>query len=629
MACTCLQAMAQQRFFDSMKTAIAQNNYEPTRLRQAIGLSLSDGDPDSLLPYVMMSEKLAAKTSDKRVQDSARLARSYYFIRKNYVDSALTIADQLIATYQNNATKKSFYLDLLLLRARILDRGNRYAQSIRQLYKVIETAEAQQDTLKMIQAKTGIGWVQMEMEQYNEAKRWLNAALRTSANKKFLQNYGALYSNLASTYNALGNADSAFYFINIAIADASAHHNGLYLATALSIQAKIFTANGKTKEAEHPLKVAVEIRRRLNDPFYTVYDMSALATYYAANNQSAKGIALCREGIQLATQSGLSSQLLMMYHALALNYKARGRMPEYAATLESILKLKDSFNNINASRILADMQASSDMHKQQATITAQKLDLTLKNYWLVGSAVFGVLLATILYLIFTNYRRRQSQKMQLALQEEKRIAAQSILDAEENERKRIASDLHDNIGAYASAIKADVDRIKDSGIDNNGIMLNNLRQHSQEIINSLGDTIWVLNKENITVTGISDRIKNYVTKLQPSYPGISINITEDIVHDSRINSQKALNIFRILQEAIHNALKHSIASQLNIHVESHREMRFSVSDNGLGLRTTAGRQPGNGLQNMKSRAIESGFVFLADAAEPHGTVIQIAFPTTN
>jgi len=82
----------------------------------------------------------------------------------------------------------------------------------------------------------------------------------------------------------------------------------------------------------------------------------------------------------MAKKSGLSSQLLMIYHALAENYKAAGNIPAYSETLEHVIALKDSFNNINSAKLLADMKASSDVLKKEKTITEQKLKLTVQNY---------------------------------------------------------------------------------------------------------------------------------------------------------------------------------------------------------------------------------------------------------
>jgi signal transduction histidine kinase len=357
--------------------------------------------------------------------------------------------------------------------------------------------------------------------------------------------------------------------------------------------------------------------------------MSSLASYYASNNQTAKGIALCKEGIVLAQKSGLSSQLLMIYHALSQNYKAAGNTVDYSKTLEAIIALKDSFNNINSSKLLADMQAGSEAVKNEKTIVEQKLNLTIKNYWLFGSAIFAIMAGIIIWLGFKYYNRKQNTKMQLALLEEKRIAAQSIIDAEEHERKRIAADLHDNIGAYASAIRADVEKITDGGIEKNNASLYNLQQHSQEIINSLRDTIWVLNKENITITGISDRIKNYLNKLQPSYNNVQLQLIEEIKNDVRISSQHALNIFRIVQEATHNALKHSNALNITISLYSYQHIEIKIEDDGKGIQAEQNSTEGNGLLNMKARAFEVGFNLNILSNTNVGTTILLQSHTTN
>jgi len=612
---------AQSKVADSVRIYTEMVRSGKDKLASLLKLAQFTLTADSSLPYVVMAEATAVEMKDEFAVDQAAWARSYYYARKDYVDSSLHIIDLLLTKYKNSNSHQKFYLDIMFFKAKILDRGNRYTQSLTQLYKVVEAAEAQKDTLVQIQAKTGIGWVLMEMEQYHEALQWLYKALNTSADKKFYKNYGALYSNIASTYNSLGKTDSAQAYINIAIKDARENENLLFLATALNMQAKIFIDGKQPQRAELPLNEAVAIRKKLNDPFYTVYDMSSLASYYANNKQPAKGIELCKEGINLAKQSGLSSQLLMIYHALAENYKAAGNTAEYSKTLEAIIELKDSFNNINSSKLLADMQSASEAVKSEKTIAEQKLNLTKKNYWLFGSALFAILAGTIVWLAFKNYRRKQSVKMQLALEEEKRIAAQSIIDAEEHERKRIAADLHDNIGAYATAIRADIEKIADKGFENNS-SLQNLQQHSQEIIDSLRDTIWVLNKENIKITGISDRIKNYISKLRPTYDTIQFHINEEIKNDVRISSQHALNIFRIVQEAIHNALKHGEAANITINISSAEAILIKVEDDGKGITENASTE-GNGLLNMKARAKEIGMRLSIASNTEQGTVLLL------
>ncbi len=617
---------AQTKIIDSLRRQINQTTNAKQKLKLILLLSGEAINSDTLLPYVVTADSIATSSKDESDRRQAAFTQAYYYIRKNYVDSALIVIEGQMKKNKNKDEKD--YLDLLFFKARILDRGNRYTESLTELYKVIEAAELLKDTLSLIQAKTGIGWVQMEMEQYPEALQWLLKALHTSTNKKFYKNYSALYSNLASTYKALGKADSAVWYINIAIDDARENNNLPFLATALSMQAKIFVENKQPALAEAPLHEVLEIRKKLNDPFYTVYDMSSLASYYAQNKQTDKGIALCKEGIELAKKNGLSSQLLMIYRSLSENYRAAGKIAEYSTTLELIISIKDSFNNLNSSKLLAGMQSASEARKKEKTITEQKLNLTIKNYWLFGSALFTLMAGIIVWLGFKNYSRKQQLKLELALAEEKRIASQSIMVAEEQERKRIAADLHDNIGAYASAIRADVENLAGKRFESNSQSLLNLQQHSQEIINSLRDTIWVLNKDHITITGISDRIKNYVSKLQPTYGHIQFHITEEIINDVRISSQHALNIFRIVQEAIHNAVKHSGARNINISINSHEVILLNINDDGKGMEEINNTE-GNGLLNMQARAREMGML-LSIASKPNdGTSLFLQTGTTN
>jgi len=624
------KSAGQTQVYDSLKHVIINAASDMEKLSAIIELSEQSVNPDSLLPYIKMAETIAAATGNKSDADMAAYSRASYYVRKNIADSALGIVDRLITEYKTNSDRQPFYLKLIFFKAKILDRSNRYSQALTELVEVIETAEILKDTLVQIQAKTGIGWVQMEMEQYKEALQWLHKAMQTSSNRKFYKNYGALYSNMASAHNSLGHSDSARYYINIAINDARENDNLTFLATALSMQARIFIDGKQPHLAEAPLKEVLEIRKKMNDPFYIVYDMSNLAGYYAGNNQSQKGIALCKEGISIAKEKGMSSQLLMIYRALAENYKAAGNTADYSQTLEHIIALKDSFNTINSSKQIAEMMAANETQKKEKQIIEQKLNITKKNYWLFGSALFIIMTSIIGWLGFNNYRRKQQLKMQLALEEEKRLSAQAIIDAEEQERKRIAADLHDNLGAYAASIASNLDHLSFKNTnDNNVVPLQELRNNSRAIVSQLGDTIWALKKDALSLTAISDRLKVFVQRIQPSYPDVMIDVMEKIETDHLLAPSQAFHLFQISQEAVINALKHSSGKKITLFIEGSRQWVISIRDNGKGMTANAGSSGGgNGLLNMQNRARESGWTINWRQNNGGGTSVVIT-PTTN
>jgi signal transduction histidine kinase len=624
-------SFGQSRAIDSLKKLITSSRNEKDKIEFVYTLSNQPINADTLYPYIISAETWAEKINDPFEKQRIAFAKATYYVRKNNIDSALLITNRLIDEFRNDKVHADFYLSALFLKAKILDRANLYTQSLTELYKVEQLAELRHDTATMIQAKTGLGWVQMEMEQYHEALNWLNKALHTSTDKKFYKGYGALYSNLASTYNSLGNPDSAHYYINVAIKDARESDNLMFLATALSMQAKIFINNKQQALAEAPLHEALLIRRQLNDPFYTVYDMSSLASYYANTGQTDKGIALCKEGIALAKANGLSSQLLMIYRSLGENYKAGGNDKAYGEILESIIHLKDSFNNINSSKLLADMQAAGDAQKKQKEILEQKLNLKIKNYWLFGSAIFGCMLIALAMLAFKYYRRREKQKMEIALVTEKAKAAVAVQKAEEKERVRIAADLHDNLGVYAASLSSNLSYIKLAERDPlSDTAYLELKNNSNAIISELNDTIWVLKKEALSFTAISDRLKVFINRIQKSYPDISIEVKENIERDFLLSSAHAFHLYRTIQEAVNNALKHSRAKTVTVCFEgSANNHSITVTDNGEGMPASfATGEGGNGLQNMRQRSSEAGYNIEWNKGEDVGTVVRIS-STTN
>jgi signal transduction histidine kinase len=625
---TVLLLAAQTRAIDSLRQIVGAAPSDRAKLAAVFSLSNQDIDPDTLLPYIILAENILLQTGTQDDKDLIAFARASYYTRKNITDSALLLTDALLKKYKSNAEKQALYLRFLFFKAKILDRANQYSKSFAQLFEVIEVAAAMHDTLTQIQAETGIGWVQIEMEQYNEALKWLYKAKNTSSNKEFYRNYGALYSNIAAAYSALGNMDSAMLYINVAIKDARQNENITFLATALSMQAKILVDSKQPHLAEAALNEVLEIRKKLNDPFYVVYDMSNLASYYANNGQPEKGIQICNEGIQIAKKLGLPSQLLMIYRSLAENYKAAGQMQQYGHTLEYIIGLKDSFNNINASKQLAEMQAKNDAQKNENIIIGQRLDLVKKNYLFYGSLILFVVVAGLFYLFFKEYKKRQRLKMDVMMEEEKRIGAQAVVEAEENQRKRIAADLHDNLGVQANAILYGTELLK-NGHETKETLVSELHDTAKDMLLSLRETLWAMKNTVITAAEVWLRIINFGKQMQRYYPDIRITTIGTSPGDLPMPSAMALHTVLILQEAVNNAARHAAAKNIVVKSEiTTAGWQVTIQDDGQGFDLPAAKKKTDsyGLSNMWERAKTAGVLLGIRTAPAAGTIIEINIP---
>ena len=234
-----------------------------------------------------------------------------------------------------------------------------------------------------------------------------------------------------------------------------------------------------------------------------------------------------------------------------------------------------------------------------------------QTWWFRISAILAGFFVIAFFIFRYNRNKYQQQIRTLELQQ--KIQA---------ERQRISRDLHDNLGAYAAAIAANVSIINKKENDD---IFNQLKNNSQAIINQLNDTIWALNKEQVSLTAISDRFKVFIQKIQLNYPNIYISLNEEIHNDIMMLPANALHLFRIMQEAVNNALRHSNCKNLFIGILSNNNWQITIKDDGNGMSfvNNKGLQ-GNGLKNIKLRAAEAGWNVDWIKAIPSGTEVVIS-----
>ena len=577
---------------------------------------------DTLHKYAYLAKKLSVSESNTNHVALADYYIANYYVKTGLLDSALFVCQNNLNKLQNKNGDVNTLLKFNALKAQVLVKSNKYKEGLAEFYKALSTAERSNDTLMQMIAKNGIGWVNMEMDQNNEALAWFFKALQTSGNTLYHQKNANVYSNLAAIYVAKHKNDSAEYFIKKAIDFSRKDENLFFLSNSLNILADNYIDLKQPAFAEAPLKEAIKIREQIGEPFYIVSDLSQLALFYAQQLQPKKGIAASLHGIEIAKKFKLLSKLPYLQFALAQNFKAAGDYLKYGETLEKVLSLKDSVYQLNTEEALVEIKNKYYQQKQENLIIQQKLSLNRKNSALFGAFIivfFGIIISLI---VFSNYKRKQKLIVANIKEEETRKAHQAIMAAEENERKRISADLHDNLGAYASAISSNVDDMFNAKGRVSLSLINNIKSNADDIMNSLSETIWVLNKTEIHITSVSDRFKNYVARIRDAYPEISINLNENIKRNPTLSPEIALNMLRIMQEAFHNAIKHSKGDCITVEITSDTRIEISITDNGEGIMNNT-RGDGNGISNMQKRARANGWKFEVKNIEPRGTAVEL------
>ncbi len=254
-----------------------------------------------------------------------------------------------------------------------------------------------------------------------------------------------------------------------------------------------------------------------------------------------------------------------------------------------------------------------------APITSFKLNAIpplYKTIWFVS--LLGLLLIGLIAFFVQQYNNRKLQKQKLLLDTQLTL---------QKERERIGRDLHDNIGAYTSALIARLNQLSSKNEEQKA-NINELKDYAGSIMGYLRETIWVLNNETLNITAFADRFKNYAFKINKSYPEVELKISENISLNKKIQPQVMLNLFRILQEALQNAYKHANANKIEILFTCIDNIKFEIIDEGIGLSAIATTE-NYGLSNMKQRAKDIDYSFQVKPNMPSGTKVIIEENTAN
>lgn len=570
---------------------------------------------DTLYSYAIMAKKLAEEVKDEVGVIRANYYLTTSFSNKGNLSRVIALCDSNMQLLKSSGDAE-LYKNFELKKANAIAKTGKYKEALALGYQLLKESEGGSDTLMQIKSENFIGWVNREIGQYQQALNWFYKSIQLTTGHKYFTAYRKTFANMSGVYINRSKLDSAYFFINKALDADREDQNLTNLVDVLNVKGYLLVQDHKNEAAAPFFNAAYTIRKQLGDPFLILAQISTLCQYYMVSGQPKKGIVLAIDGIAIANQYHLNVNLINMYSSLANNYRADKDYINYGNTLEKIIGLKDSIYRNDAARSLAEIEAKYEVQKKENTIIKQKLDIITRNNYLYAALSFSAFLVFVIFALYANYRKKQERQKQ-----QETIA---VMQAEENSRKRIASDLHDNIGAYAAAISANVDELQSEAVADPQT-LESLKGNVFEIMTSLRDTIWALNKEAVTLTSLSDRVKIYVQKIQPSYKNVRISVEENIANDVVLSPLNALHLFRILQESVNNALKHSGGNQLIIVFASNGKCTISIEDNGKGFDPALATGTGNGMANMMSRAKEAGIGLEFSAVVPSGMRLMLSF----
>lgn len=313
--------------------------------------------------------------------------------------------------------------------------------------------------------------------------------------------------------------------------------------------------------------------------------------------------------------NGVDDFRLLRYDLL---YKCLEKLKDYENSnlyLKKFVALKDSLDaktNEREYRLLEAKYNSSEKERRIMYLEKDKSEkeARIKNLSLLYGLVSTILIIALIlfYFLFKNYKNQKKINKQQEiihlqnisfLKSQKEIEMmQAMIEGEETERKRIARDLHDGIGSRLSSLKMQLENLKmdDSQFSNHEKFSENL----SIVIKDLRRTAFNLVPETLSKLGLDLALKDLCFAMSNST--VSIQYTSNEIQPNIIPSHQ-VTIFRIIQELINNALKHSSCSELIVDCSQNGELFLvTVEDNGIGFNINDLECfNGLGLKNIRSR----------------------------
>ncbi|MEO7047278.1 MAG: ATP-binding protein [Ferruginibacter sp.] len=598
---------------------------------------------DTLWNYALEAKALATSIKDTFAFSVAIAAQANAYLRWNNTDSAKALIDEELLKYKvHNAGNIAIYFKLKSLRIDCIADNSDYKDAMPDVYSLMEEAEKYKDSVVMAESLNTLAAWNYDMDFLAQSRSLYYKALAYTTNAaRFNSVATIIYINMADYYRWLKNPDSATYCINKAITLGQSVENLYYLSAARQRLASIYIEKKDYAKAEASILLSLQLSQQTEGKVPQQEKLMVLASVYEKSGDIDKAIKVLKDGLAQDSlfrehsphrKKGSNAQDLsriFYYQELASCYKLKGDDKEYEHMLELIITGKDAFYKANAADAMAELETKYELRKKETTIAQQKLELIKKNYIFYGLLIFLLLSGIIAWLIFRDVRRNQKIKLQQLSDDEKRLATQAVQEAEEQERKRIAADLHDNLGAQLSFIKRNVNYIMDqpegfSQVDERKY-LGYVNDVAQSAMIDLRETIWVLNKDSVHIQEFADKLKSYLRQHLLDKDKIKWNFVENITHDWELSSGEVMQMFRIVQEVISNVIKHADADTITVQLDSAgiNCYRLAIADNGKGFQLNEKQEGHYGLENIEQRSKEISAALLVESAAGSGTKITL------
>lgn len=241
------------------------------------------------------------------------------------------------------------------------------------------------------------------------------------------------------------------------------------------------------------------------------------------------------------------------------------------------------------------------------------------NYIVAAGLLFLILLSLVIYLLVERSRREAAQARMREL-------SGALIRAQEEERSRIASELHDDLNQRMGLLTIGIEQLIDMPHDAARTQLSRLSGQSRELSSSIHEISHELHPAKLTYLGLIPAVREICQEVALRH-GIDIEVEASEVSE-RAGPEAMLCLYRVFQEALQNIVRHSGADEVRVVIsEDRKELRAQIGDNGRGFDPLAPKaQRGLGLAGMRERMRLVQGRLRVESQAGKGTTLRMSIP---
>ncbi|MBL0355480.1 MAG: tetratricopeptide repeat protein [Chitinophagaceae bacterium] len=332
-------------------------------------------------------------------------------------------------------------------------RGN-FDQALDNQQKALTLYEQIKNDIGISYSLNNIGIIHQNMGNYDEALKYQDKSI--AIKEKLGDKYGLAgsYVNAGNIWLIKKNYPKTEEFYSKAEEMTRSIGDKEYLSNVLNNFGSYFLRTNQLPKALQYVKESFSLRESLQDYKGMVSCMANLGDIFTRQNQYDSAETILQKALSIADSSvGSKPELPKLYRQFSSLYEAKGDLSKALTMQRKYSELNDSLYTDDLRANFAELQTKYETTRKEKTIQQQQFELTKKNFWIAAVTCLLLVGALLAFSFYKRYQLKQEKKLQAEIMRQQDMATKAIIEAEENERSRIASDLHDGVGQMMSAAK--------------------------------------------------------------------------------------------------------------------------------------------------------------------------------